>query len=41
MQKAHIMGLEKWVDVEKMVSKEDVISIFDFKEGPKQNMLKV
>ena len=35
------MGLDKWVDVEKRVSKVDVISIFNFKEGPRQKMLKV
>ena len=30
------MGPDKWVDVEKRVSKEDAISMFNFKEGPKQ-----
>ena len=35
------MGPNKWVDVEKRVSKADAISMFNFKEGPKQKMLKV
>ena len=35
------MGPDKWVDVEKRVSKADAISMFNFKEGPKQKMLKV
>ena len=35
------MGHDKWVDVEKRVSKEDAISMFNFKEGPKIKMLKV
>ena len=35
------MGPNKWVDVEKRVSKADSISMFDFKEGPKRKMLKV
>ena len=35
------MGPDKWVDVEKRVSKEDAISMFNFKEGPKWKMLKV
>ena len=36
-----MVGPHKWLDVEKRVSKEYVISIFNFKEGPKQKMLKV
>ena len=36
-----MVGHDKWVDVEKRVSKEDAISMFNFKEGPKRNMLKV
>ena len=35
------MGPNRWVDVEKRVSKEDSISMFNFKEGPKRKMLKV
>ena len=35
------MGPDKWVDVEKRVSKADAISMFNFKQGPKQKMLKV
>ena len=35
------MGPNKWVDVEKRVSKEDAISMFNFKEGPERKMLKV
>ena len=35
------MGLDKWVDVEKRVSKSDAISMFNFKEGSKWKMLKV
>ena len=35
------MGPDKWVDVEKRVSKAHAISMFNFKEGPKQKMLKV
>ena len=35
------MGPNKWVDVENRVSKVDAISMFNFKEGPKQKMLKV
>ena len=35
------MGPDKWVDVEKRVSKEDAISMFNFKEGLKWKMLKL
>ena len=35
------MGPDKWVYVEKRVSKADSISMFNFKEGPKRKMLKV
>ena len=35
------MGPDKWVDVEKRVSKADAISMLNFKEGLKQKMLKV
>ena len=35
------MGPDKWVDVEKRISKSNEISMFNFKEGPKRNMLKV
>ena len=35
------MGPDKWVDVEKRVSKEDVISMFNFKEWSNRKMLKV
>ena len=35
------MDPDKWVDVEKRVSKAYAISMFNFKEGPKWKMLKV
>jgi hypothetical protein len=35
------MGPDKWDTVKNRVSKEDAISMFNFKEGPKQKMLKV
>ena len=35
------MGPDKWLYLEKRVSKEYVISIFNFKEGLKHKMLKV
>ena len=35
------MGPDKWVDVEKRVSKADAISMFNCKQGPKRKMLKV
>ena len=41
MWKAQVMGSGKWVDVEKRVSKLDAISMFNFKEGLKREMLKV
>jgi len=40
-RKIEVMGSEKWVDVEKNVSKTQAISMFNFKEGSKQKMLKV
>ena len=40
MWRDHFMGPNKWFDVEKRVSKEDSISMFNFKEGPKQKMLR-
>ena len=41
MRKAQVMGPDKWVDVEKRVSKEHGISMFNFKERLKRQMLKV
>ena len=41
MRKAQVMGSDKWVDVEKRASKSNAISMFNFKEGLKQKMLKV
>ena len=35
MRKAQVIGPDKRVEVEKRVSKEDAISMFNFKEGPK------
>jgi hypothetical protein len=35
------MDPDKWETVKNRVSKEDAISIFNFKEGPKRKMLKV
>ena len=35
------MGPDKWVDVNKRVSKADAISMFNLKEGLKWKMLKV
>ena len=35
------MGLDKWELVQNKVSKEETISMFNFKEGPKRPMLKV
>ena len=40
-RKIEVMGPDKWGDVEKNVSKAQAISMFNFKEGPKQKMLKV
>jgi hypothetical protein len=36
-----VMGPDKWEVVKSRVSKEDAISMFNFKEGPKRKMLKV
>jgi hypothetical protein len=36
-----VMGHDKWEVVKNRVSKEDTISMFNFKEGPKRKMLKV
>ena len=41
MRRAQVMGPNKWVDVEKRVSKADAISMFNFKGGVKQKMIKV
>ena len=41
MRRAQVMGLNKWVDVEKRVSKAYAISMFNFKEGLKRKMLKM
>jgi hypothetical protein len=35
------MGPHKWEALKNRVSKEDTISMFNFKEGPKRKMLKV
>jgi hypothetical protein len=35
------MGPDKWEAVKNRVSKEDAISMFNFKDGPKRKMLKV
>ena len=35
------MGPDKWEAVKNRVSKEDVISMFNFKDGSKKKMLKV
>ena len=35
------MGHDKWVDIEKRVSKSYAISMFNFKKGPKKKMLKL
>ena len=40
-QKSEVMGLDKWDMVKNKVSKEDAISMFNFKEVPKREMLKV
>jgi hypothetical protein len=40
-QKSEVMGPDKWQGVKNRVSKEDAISMFNFKEGPKRKMLKV
>ena len=39
--KEAVMGPDKWAEVNKMVTKEDAKSIFNFKEKPKRKMLKV
>jgi hypothetical protein len=36
-----VMGPNKWETIKNRVSKEDVISMFNFKEGTKRKMLKV
>ena len=40
-RKIEVMGPNKWVDVEKNVSKAQAISMLNFKECPKCKMLKV
>jgi hypothetical protein len=40
-RKSEVMGPDKWDTVKNKVSKEDAISMFNFKEGPKRKMLKV
>ena len=40
-RKSEVMGPDKWDTVKNRVSKEDAISMFNFKEGPKRKMLKV
>jgi len=39
--KSKVMGPDKWETTKNKVSKEDVICMFNFKEGPKGNMLTV
>jgi hypothetical protein len=40
-RKSEVMGPDKWEVVKSRVSKENAISMFNFKEGPKRKMLKV
>jgi hypothetical protein len=40
-RKSEVMGPDKWDTVKNRVSKEDAISMFNFKKGPKRKMLKV
>jgi hypothetical protein len=40
-KKLEVMGPDKWEAIKNRVPKEDVISMFNFKEGPKHKMLKV
>ena len=40
-RKSEVMGPDKCDVVKSRVSKEDAISMFNFKEGPKRKMLKV
>jgi hypothetical protein len=40
-RKSEVMGPDKWDTVKNRVSKEDAISMFNFKDGPKRKMLKV
>jgi hypothetical protein len=40
-RKSEVMGPDKWETVKNRVTKENVISMFNFKEGPKRKMLKV
>jgi hypothetical protein len=39
--KQAVVGHDKWPKIEKRVSKEQAKSLFNFKEGPKQSILKV
>ena len=40
-RKETVMGLDKWEDVKKRVTRDMAKSMFNFKEGPKIKMLKV
>jgi hypothetical protein len=40
-RKSEVMGRDKWDTVKNRVSKEDTISMFNFKEGPKRKMPRV
>jgi hypothetical protein len=40
-RKSEVLGPDKWEAIKNRVSKEDSISMFNFKESPKQKMLKV
>jgi hypothetical protein len=40
-RKSEVMGPDKWDAVKNKVSKENTISMFNFKDGPKRKMLKV
>jgi hypothetical protein len=40
-RKSEVMGPDKWDTIKNRVSKEDTISMFNFKEGPKRKMMKV
>jgi hypothetical protein len=40
-RKSEVMGPDKWNAIKNKVSKENTISMFNFKDGPKRKMLKV
>jgi hypothetical protein len=40
-RKSEVMGSDKWDVLKNKFSKENTISMFNFKDGPKRNMLKV